>query len=144
MELSNGDPAMATHIRPIDRQEWHHRWFLEGGARRRQESAVPRHDHDRNASTPRVCVGLNTGAYEAHTYDAVHPCLDNTAEHAYPTDAKERERDRRNAQKAAGHNHVVKKRPKIVEEHYDDCGEDLSSLDVSFTWWLSNEQEEMD
>ena len=45
---------------------------------------------------------------------------------AFPTDAKERERERRKAQKEAGHEHVVKKKKKIVEDHFDDCGDDLS------------------
>ena len=47
---------------------------------------------------------------------------------AYPTDAKEREKVRRQAQKDEGNEHVVKKKKVHVEEHYDDCGEDLSSL----------------
>ena len=47
---------------------------------------------------------------------------------AYPTDAKVREKERRNAEKAAGIEHKVKKRKKIIEDHHDDCGEDLSSL----------------
>jgi len=51
----------------------------------------------------------------------------DTAE-AFPTDAKERERAVRKKQKESGAQHVVKKKKKDVEEHYDDCGEDLSSL----------------
>ena len=50
---------------------------------------------------------------------------------AYPTDAKERERNRKNAIKAAGGEIKVKKTKKIVEDHYDDCGDDLSSLELS-------------
>ena len=48
---------------------------------------------------------------------------------AFPTDAKEREKDRRKKQKEAGREHkVVKKKKKIVEDHYDDSGDDLTSL----------------
>ena len=50
------------------------------------------------------------------------------AQAAYPTDAKEREKARRKAEKEAGVEKVVQKRKKIMEDHFDDCGEDLSSL----------------
>ena len=51
-------------------------------------------------------------------------------------DAKERERERererekarRQANKEAGVQAVVRKRKKVMEDHYDDCGDDLSSL----------------
>ena len=46
----------------------------------------------------------------------------------YPTDAKVREKERRAKLKEQGIEHVVKKRKKIMEDHYDDCGDDLSSL----------------
>ena len=46
----------------------------------------------------------------------------------YPTDAKVREKNRRKAQKEAGQEHVVQKRKKIMEDHHDDCGTDISSL----------------
>ena len=50
------------------------------------------------------------------------------AQAAYPTDSKAREKEIRKAEKEAGIVRTVKKRPKQVEEHYDDCGDDLSSL----------------
>ena len=50
------------------------------------------------------------------------------AQAAYPTDAKAKEKAARQADKEAGITRVVKKRPKKVEDHYDDCGDDLSSL----------------
>ena len=46
----------------------------------------------------------------------------------YPTDAKEREKAQRKKLKAEGKEHQAKKRKKVVEDHYDDCGDDLSSL----------------
>ena len=48
---------------------------------------------------------------------------------AFPTEAKEKERENRNRIKAAEGTIVVKKRKQVVENHYDDCGDDLSSLD---------------
>ena len=39
---------------------------------------------------------------------------------AFPTEQRKRQK----AQKAAGH--VAKKTPQIVEDHHDDCGEDLA------------------
>ena len=49
---------------------------------------------------------------------------------AFPTDSKERERDRKNALKEQGVDvkALVKKQKKYVEEHYDDCGDDLTSI----------------
>ena len=52
----------------------------------------------------------------------------HTSQLALPTDQKERERDRKNALKEQGIEKVVKKTVKIVENHYDDCGDDLTSL----------------
>ena len=53
---------------------------------------------------------------------------EQTPKKVYPTDAKSREKERRNSQKASGKAHVVKKRVMNIEEHFDDCGDDLSSL----------------
>ncbi len=50
---------------------------------------------------------------------------------AFPTDAKEKQRDRKNERKARGEVIVVKKRKFVVEDHHDDCGDDLSSLDLT-------------
>ena len=47
---------------------------------------------------------------------------------AFPTDATQREKDRRKKQKEAGKGHKVIKKKKIAEDHHDDCGEDLTSL----------------
>ena len=52
----------------------------------------------------------------------------NQISNAYPTEAKSREKERRRAQKASGKSHVVIQRDLQFEEHYNDCGEDLSSL----------------
>ena len=47
---------------------------------------------------------------------------------AFLTDQKEREKLRKEALKAQGIEPVVKKVKKVVEDHHDDCGEDLSGL----------------
>ena len=47
---------------------------------------------------------------------------------AYPTDSKERQRNQKNADKEQGIERVVKKRKQVVEDHHDDCGEDLQSI----------------
>ena len=47
---------------------------------------------------------------------------------AFPTDAKEREKHRKAAIKAAGGTITVKKKFKIVEDHHDDCGDDRSII----------------
>ena len=61
--------------------------------------------------------------------EAVKPSDTQTA-NAYPTASKEAARDRRNELKAQGIDPktLVKKRPKIIEDHYDDCGDNLSSI----------------
>ena len=55
---------------------------------------------------------------------------DSEIHNAFPTDPKEREKGRRKREKEQGIERVVKKIPKIVEEHYDDCGYDMSSIDI--------------
>ena len=68
-----------------------------------------------------------------------------TIKDVYPTDAKAREKERRKAQKASGKAHLVKKRVMKIEDHFDDCGEDLSSLKgvelCSLAWTSSLDEE---
>ena len=47
---------------------------------------------------------------------------------AFPTDAAEKKRDRKRAAKERSEEIVVNTRPKKVEEHYDDCGEDMTAM----------------
>ena len=49
-------------------------------------------------------------------------------EKAYPTDARERQKKREKLAKERGEELQVKKRKKFVEDHHDDCGEDISSI----------------
>ena len=52
---------------------------------------------------------------------------------AFPTESKEREKARRKREKELGIERTVKKKLKIVEEHYDDCGYDMSSINIDET-----------
>ena len=52
---------------------------------------------------------------------------------SFPTEAKERERDRRRQEKEQGIEREVVKRKKVCEDHYDDCGDDLSSISEADT-----------
>jgi len=47
---------------------------------------------------------------------------------AYPTDAKVKEKEKKKKEKEQGVERKVKKKPKVIEDHYDDCGDDLTSL----------------
>ena len=49
-------------------------------------------------------------------------------ERAYPTDAAEKKRNAKRAAKERGEEWVSVKQKKDIEEHYDDCGEDLSAI----------------
>ena len=55
---------------------------------------------------------------------------------AFPTDSKERERDAKNLRKAQGLEAKEKKKKTFaVEDHYDDCGDDLSLRSApTFSW----------
>ena len=46
----------------------------------------------------------------------------------YPTEARERQKAKEKRAKEAGKEVPVRKKHKVVEEHYDDCGDDISSL----------------
>ena len=54
--------------------------------------------------------------------------MSTEAQAAYPTDSKAREKAKKKADKEAGIERPVVKRKKIMEDHYDDCGDDMSSL----------------
>ena len=47
---------------------------------------------------------------------------------AFPTDSKERQTKKKNEDKAKGIEREVKKKKKFVEDHHDDCGDDLNSI----------------
>ena len=84
---------------------------LTGGPQRTPDSVVPLHSFE----------GIRQDKID-HSIPPPPP--------AYPTDAKEKERNRRNELKAKGITIQVKKRKFCVEDHHDDCGDCLSSLDA--------------
>ncbi len=92
----------------------------EGGAQQIPNSSTTRDswdvDQDANAETQDTQQALHVAEHDATQADC------------YPTDAKEREKNKLKAEKAAGIERVVKKRKKIVEVHWDDCGDDMTSL----------------
>ena len=47
---------------------------------------------------------------------------------AYPTEARERQKAREKRAKEKGVTNNVQKRKKFVEDHFDDCGDDISSI----------------
>jgi hypothetical protein len=50
------------------------------------------------------------------------------ARSAYPTDAKEKDKAKKKADKEAGIERQAQRRKKVMEDHYYDCGDDLSSF----------------
>ena len=57
-------------------------------------------------------------------------CTDmyRSVQSAFPTEQREQAKKRKDKLKAEGKEVVVKKRVKVVEDHYDDCGDDITSL----------------
>ena len=54
--------------------------------------------------------------------------LDSDCVQAFPTASRVRRQERERAAKAAGKPLVVQKKFKVIEDHFDDCGEDVSKL----------------
>ena len=72
------------------------------------------------------------------------PGLSHTTVSAYPTDSKEKERNKKNELKAQGIDTkaLVKKQKKYIEPHFDDCGDDLSSITTELYAELSSSSDE--
>ena len=54
--------------------------------------------------------------------------FEQEASAAFPTDSKERENERRRRLKEEGQDVEKKNKDVLIEDDFDDCGEDLSSL----------------
>ena len=89
-----------------------------------------------SAELPQVGFRRTPGG-SADTRLAVNPMdrqtfRDNTANEseakAFPTDSKEKEKIKKAKLKEAGVEYKPKKKPVIIEDHFDDCGEDLCSI----------------
>ena len=90
-------------------------------------------DHVRYPGQPKLCPN-NTEQCSEQPRLCTDTNEQNDETQAYPTDASERQRNAKNAAKAAGIEWKPVPRKKVVEEHYDDCGEDFSTImaDVYF------------
>ena len=58
-----------------------------------------------------------------------NPSTNSLSTRSFPTDAKEREKIQKKLDKEKGVERQVRRKPKVCEIHFDDCGDDLSSLD---------------
>ena len=47
---------------------------------------------------------------------------------AFPTEGRMRQKEKEKQRKEAGLEPVVRKKTFVVEDHFDDCGQDLSGL----------------
>ena len=94
------------------------------------ERLTPENASARLVKAPTLCHSTpQTGIESQQTLDSA---LTHSEEQvAFPTDAEEREKARRKEEKEQGIENVVNKRKKIMEDHHDDCGDDLSSLNDS-------------
>ena len=73
----------------------------------------------------RECINAGEGSL------ALHPGQDGrrgASHRAFPTNSKEKEKRKEAEDKSKGVEKIVKKKPKIKERHYDDCGNDLRGL----------------
>ena len=81
-----------------------------------------------NRSEPlRVSDNINDNNYNYNRTDGSQ----DAGVSAFPTETAIRKREERLAAKEAGTTIEVKKKKFVIEEHYDDCGEDLSSLGMT-------------
>ena len=83
---------------------------------------------DRNQSLAPAEAQRTPNSAQSCQHNNLEQPVPDSMQGTFPTDAKVREKQRRQKEKEAGREHVVKKRKKIMEDHHDDCGEDLSSL----------------
>ena len=82
-----------------------------------------------------LCLLSNTPTTESTSAKVVAciptPESTSTKVVAFPTDSKVREQEARRAAKEAGHEITKVKQKKFVQDHTDDCGEDMSSIGAS-------------
>ena len=89
-------------------------------------------DAGHGSDTPRA-VSESSGCSHAEAGSAP------LASKCFPTEARERQKTKEKRAKELGKKLQVKKKFKHVEDHYDDCGEDISSLHMELdTYVLSD------
>ena len=78
----------------------------------------------------------NAAVCFAGALDKIATCLtaNTLSSEAYPTDSKEREKQKKKEAKERGEEIVVNKKHKPVENVFDDCGEDVSKLEQSMCY----------
>ena len=72
--------------------------------------------------------GLDHSRDSAHTKNVNLSGVSPDRSVTLPTDSKERQNEQRRKDKEAGIERTVVKRPKMVQDHHDDCGESLDSI----------------
>ena len=65
-------------------------------------------------------------------FDQIGVSSDVGPAESYPTDSKERDKQNDADNQLRGIDKVAKMKPKVVERHYDDCGNDLGGLGDAF------------
>ena len=109
-------------------RRWIQQWLLNAeGQQDSVEDPVPTNE-PKHCALVQPCSSCTTDEAQLLPDSAGYTESDGSTTQAYPTDSKEREREQRKADKEKGIEHVVKKRKQVVEDHHDDCGEDLGSI----------------
>ncbi len=85
---------------------------------------------DESSGAQQLPDSLVADSRAAASLDATCSGQQKVERECFPTEAKERQKQRRKQQKETEGQVVPKRRQKKVEDHFDDCGDDLSSLDV--------------
>ena len=103
------------------------RWVKESHSKFATDSASPAlRDESTEAQNEPESDGNNFSSSDNFTPADNHVSKDKQV--AYPTEARERQKAREKRAKETGVTLNVQKRKKHVENHFDDCGEDISSI----------------
>ena len=103
------------------------RWVKESHSKFATDSASPAlHDESTEAQNEPESDGNNFSSKDDLTPADNHVSKDKQV--AYPTEARERQKAREKRAKETGVTLSVQKRKKHVENHFDDCGDDISSI----------------
>ena len=122
---SHSPPRIMPHSTPASTQSIVLQW-IESFSRNATFVAHSDHPIVRNLPSGPISAPGASQCVPDHARYTEHEHSDHTT--AFPTDAAEKKRDAKRAAKAAGMEWTVKKKLKHVEEHYDDCGSDVSAI----------------
>ena len=125
------DNVKANQLSRYFLEKFAHRWLIEPGTLGNSTLQIDPSDsleaQDGPDSSHNASEDCGRALPEATSAPLVAQPLPSKAA-AYPTDARERQKQREKQAKESGTPLQVKKKHKHVEEHYDDCGDDISSL----------------